>query len=405
MPPALAAFLWFGWPRVRRVRLRTYGLYFAGITTVIAAAELVAAYFVGGRAIPIEVLWAMYFLIAWRLAWEVWKRTVGRIGEPLRRWGRLTRSVSSRKGRGIEPRRMRLARIAACVPVLRVLLTLLFFAPLLCGALIHRIKIGNPANPWELEAMKIQTVSFQTADGLTLSGWFLPERGSDSTVVICHGAGANKGNFIGFLTLFYTQGCNALIFDFRGHGESDGHTSTFGLFESRDVIAAVDWLKRERPGRAVHVFGLGSSMGAMALARAAAEDTRIEAVVLDSCFVSARRFVSDHLRGLPLAGGLITDLALAGVSLHAGRSFWQLDATEAVRRISPRPILLIHGADDQMIAPAQMDDLFAIAGQPKSKWLGPGPHSNVLAVDFENYQKRVVEFFNAARAASSAAGR
>ena len=58
----------------------------------------------------------------------------------------------------------------------------------------------------------------------------------------------------------------------------------------------MDWLKSERPAKARHVYGLGSSLGAMTLVRAAAEDERIETVVLDSCFASASRLAHQHAR-------------------------------------------------------------------------------------------------------------
>src|SRR5437870_78681 len=62
----------------------------------------------------------------------------------------------------------------------------------------------------------------------------------------------------------------------------------------------------------------------------------------------------------------------------------------------PRPVFLIHGDEDHMIAPANMDCLFECARPPRQKWLGPGPHSNVLAVDYDEYQRRVVSFFKIA---------
>ena len=64
---------------------------------------------------------------------------------------------------------------------------------------------------------------------------------------------------------------NVLLFDFRGHGESDGHTVRFGAGERRDVLAAVAYLRERRPGQARQVVGLGVSMGAATLTLAAAE--------------------------------------------------------------------------------------------------------------------------------------
>jgi len=401
MPPGLGALLWWGWPRVRRVPVWRYGVYLAVMVPVIAGAEWLAASTARGRVKPVEVFWALWFVVAWRLAWAVWARTVGRIGKVRQRWvRRRTAEAASRPppvtGRRAVPRRTRV--LVALAGPLRAGLAVFVFAPLMFGSLIHRFKIGNPPDKAGYADLGVEAVSFRTADGLRISGWFVPEPGSDATAIICHGAGANKGNFAAFLSLFAGRGYNSLIFDFRGHGDSDGHTVTFGLYEDADVRAAVDWLKRERPDRARHVVGIGSSMGAMALVRAAADDDRIEAVVLDSCFVSAPRLAEQHLGGVPVVGRPLGTLILASMSLHARRSFWTLDASEAIGRLSGRPVLLIHGLDDMMIPPANTEALYALAAEPKDKWLAPGAHSNVLTDDFDEYQERVLALFDGATA-------
>lgn len=393
MPPALATMLWLGWPRVRHIPARRYLIYLVVMTATIAAAEAFAAHMARGRLLWIEVGWALYFVVAWRLAWALYSRTVGRLGEARRRWGRRVR----KRGSGAPAAQLRQARAARLIGPLRTALVVLVFAPLVLGALIHRIKIGNALDLGDNSDLQLETVTFTTRDGLALSGWFLPDPGSDATVVICHGAGANKGNFIDFLRVFDGRGYNSLIFDARAHGESAGHTTTFGLFETADVTAAVDWLKQTRPEQARHLYGLGSSMGAMTLLRAAADDPRIEAVVLDSCFASAPLLARQHTERLPVLGPLYADLIMASMSLHAGRSFWSLDGRNAIARLAPRPVLLIHGEDDFVIPPVNLDIMYAAAREPKQRWLGPGLHSNILTTDFEQYQRRVLEFLQAAR--------
>ena len=64
---------------------------------------------------------------------------------------------------------------------------------------------------------------------------------------------------------------NVLLFDFRGHGDSDGHTISLGRHERLDVLAAVHYLRAQRAEQARTVMGLGISMGASALTHAAAE--------------------------------------------------------------------------------------------------------------------------------------
>lgn len=398
MPPVLGAMLWIGWPEVRQVRWWKLAVYGGVMGLAVIGATAFAAYAARGRILWSEVGWAWHFCVGWRLAWALWAKAVGRLGEVRRRWGRRQRRASGGLLRMAGLQRRCLAALAMLVSPLRVTLVALIFVPLLAGSMIHRIKIGNPLDLADYASWPIEAVSFRTVDGLMLSGWFLPDRDADSTVVICHGAGANKGNFIDFLSLFYAAGHNALIFDFRGHGDSDGHTSTFGLFEEADVWAAVDWLKENRPEQARHVYGLGSSMGAMALVRAAAVDPRIEAIILDSAYLSAPRLAEQHLSRLPVIGPAMARLMLASLSLHAGASFWKLDASEDIARLAPRPLLLIHGADDVLIPPEILDELFDAAREPKEKWLGPGPHSNIMTTAFGGYQERVLAFLKRAGA-------
>jgi len=392
MPPALCSFLWMGWPEVRRISVAQLAIYLIVMVAAVGGAEAFTAHIARGRVIWAEVFWAVYFIVAWRAAWAVWARTIGRAGERYRRWG----SIASARAGGLlripVVRERRLAALTRLIAPVRFCLVLFVFAPLFVGSLVHRVKIGNPEAPGDYAHIPIEDVSFSTEDGLVLSGWFSSDDDSDTTVVICHGLGANKHNFLDFVHVFCRRGYSSLIFDFRGHGDSDGHTSTFGLLETADVRAAVDWLKRERPDRAVHVYGLGSSMGAMALVRAAVRDQRIEAVVLDSCFESGPALLHHHLGRIPVVGGLFADLLLASACLHLGASIWDLDATDAIGRLSPRPVLLVHGKGDFVMPPQNLDVLYRAAGEPKEKWLGPGPHSNIMTTDFDAYQARVLSF-------------
>jgi fermentation-respiration switch protein FrsA (DUF1100 family) len=396
MPPVLGAVLWILWPSVRRIPWWHHALYLAFLIAVIAAAITFAAHMARGRVLWIEVFWTVYFAVGWRLAWAIWRRTVGRLGERRRRWARrCRRSIRVTGHQPTAPQRRALLAARFISPA-RALAVVLVFIPLFFGSMIHRMKIGNPPDPAAFTDLDVEPVSFITADGLLLDGWFVPNGDSDDTVIICHGLGANKGNFAEFLQLFRGPGYNSLIFDFRGHGDSAGHTTTFGLYGDRDVRAAVDWLKSARPERARHVLGIGSSMGAMSLVRAAANDPRIEAVVLDSCCLSAPRLAEQHLGVIPVIGPLYGKVLLAVLSLNAGRSLWDLDLGDAIARLSPRPVLLIQGEDDIIIPPANLELLYKRAGEPKEKWLAPGPHSNILTTDFAQYQARVQHFFDRA---------
>ena len=65
-----------------------------------------------------------------------------------------------------------------------------------------------------------------------------------------------------------------------------------------------------------------------------------------------------------------------------------------VGRISPRPLLLIHGLEDVALPPVNSERLYAAAGEPKELWLVPGTgHSGARGVDRAEYERRVIAFF------------
>lgn len=391
-PPVLGACLLLFWPRTRRVKLQRVAAYVPIMLAIIAAAVVCVSRVAGGRVIWTEVLLCTYFAFGWRLAWEIWSRTVGRVGQRYvrlmrRRW-RLRRTHSLTTARAIGSVILRWL-----IPAGRIAMTAFIFVPFFVSMVCTlRLKIGNSFDPQSYAGMPFEDANFMTSDGLELHGWYLPGRGAESAVVICHGLGANKGNFFEFVRLFYGQGYNVLIFDLRGHGDSDGHTSGMGLLEDRDVLAAVRWLKQTYPGGARHVYGLGSSMGAAALLRAARQTNDIEALILDSCYSSAEILADQHVRAFPVIGPLFAEIAMAFLSLQLGENLANLDPLDAIGQLGGRPVLLIHATNDVIIPPENIELLFARAELPKAKWLGPGTHSNVLTEDFTGYQHRVLRF-------------
>ncbi|MDM8004558.1 MAG: alpha/beta hydrolase [Phycisphaerae bacterium] len=331
-----------------------------------------------------EVFVVLWFLISWRLAWELWARTVGRLGQKWIRWARY------RRHRGLQaPRAIRL------IPVGRALLTATVFVPaFLSCVLTHRCKILDGQDPRSIYQMDFEQVRIPTSDGIILDAWFIPEAGASRTILIGHGAGANKGNFVWFLGPLAGKGYSVMFFDFRAHGASTGRTTTYGIRERRDVLAAVEWLKRERPRQSEIIVGLGSSQGAMALALAAAVDQRINAVILDSPFTSPCQLAQDHARRVPVVGPVFVDLVLAGMSAQTGTDFFTCSAVQAVARMGSRPLMVIHGNEDFAMPADHAQRLYDAATGPREIWFGPGPHSNIITTDPREYEQRVFRFLD-----------
>ncbi len=142
-------------------------------------------------------------------------------------------------------------------------------------------------------------------------------------------------------------------------------------------------------------------MGAATLLLAAAVEPALAAIVSDSAYTDIAPLLE---REIPKQSGLPSFLApgamLAGRALY-GVDYYDVRPVDAVARIAPRPLLLIHGAADRYVPPTEQDELYAAASAPAnaevSVWRVPGAdHAQAYHTEGQEYVARVVEFFTAA---------
>lgn len=74
--------------------------------------------------------------------------------------------------------------------------------------------------------MTREDIEFQGEGGVTLRGWFYPASGATGptpTIVMSHGLTAVKEMYLDdFAAYFAAAGLNALVYDHRNFGDSDG---------------------------------------------------------------------------------------------------------------------------------------------------------------------------------------
>jgi fermentation-respiration switch protein FrsA (DUF1100 family) len=125
----------------------------------------------------------------------------------------------------------------------------------------------------------------------------------------------------------------------------------FGLWrQAREEAAlAAAFLRARAEVDALCTAVLGYSLGSYLAVQLAAEDPAVRAVVLAAG--------GDLPAGTPLAA------VARGVA----------DPIRAAGRISPRPLLMVHGRNDRTVRPEQAERLFAAAGEPKEiRWWDAG---------------------------------
>ena len=139
--------------------------------------------------------------------------------------------------------------------------------------------LAKPRQAIDAQALRLphRDVTFPAADGVRLSGWYVPGT-NGAAIVLVHGGGGDRTGTIRHARLLASSGYGVLLYDARGRGESEGQENAFGWRWDRDVRGAVDYL--EAAG-VRHIGLLGLSTGAEAVVTEAASDPRVAAVVSD----------------------------------------------------------------------------------------------------------------------------
>ncbi|HUZ00241.1 MAG TPA: alpha/beta fold hydrolase [Thermomicrobiaceae bacterium] len=250
------------------------------------------------------------------------------------------------------------------------------------------------AYAWHLRdypALRPQEVTFRSATGVTLAGRFF-SGATRQTIVLLHGYGGTQDEMLPVADALNRAGFSVFTYDQRGCGRSGG-VITFGALEQRDLSSAVDYLTARGE---VESFGaLGFSMGGATTVMTAARDPRIQAVVADSAWSNVYHWLRPSLRGALLhPSAPFSPASLKLVEVRSGIDLGTLRPVDLIGRISPRPLLLIHGTADTIVPPADSRQNFAAAGEPKALWwVSNAAHGQTLRPGHAAYMDRVVAFF------------
>ena len=151
---------------------------------------------------------------------------------------------------------------------------------------------------------------------------------------------------------------------------------------------------------------LANSMGAAVAITVAATEPRIRGIFSDAAYASLESATAWGFRsftGVPPwpFKRSVTWLVerMTGARMH------DLAVIESIASLSPRPVLLAHGADDPLVSPHDAEALYARAGEPKEIWRVPDAgHVVAEFVDPEVYDARVTGLFTRALEESAAPG-
>lgn len=215
----------------------------------------------------------------------------------------------------------------------------------------------RPVPPVSTTLPGAQEVVFPTADGLALTGWFVPaRRPADATVLVLNGNAGDRSARAPLADALAAAGLSVLLFDYRGYAGNPGSPSEAGL--AADARAARDYLLTRPDVRPDSLVYLGESLGAAVAVGLAAEHPPA-ALVLRSPFTSLADVGRLHYPYLPVRT-LLKD---------------RYDSAARIGAV-PGPVLVVAGGADRVVPARQSRQLYDAARGPKRYVEIPGADHN-----------------------------
>jgi fermentation-respiration switch protein FrsA (DUF1100 family) len=233
--------------------------------------------------------------------------------------------------------------------------------------------------------LKYEDVYFLAHDGTRLHAWFLPGQGRVlGTILFLHGNAENISTHIMSVRWLPARGFNVFLPDYRGYGASAGKPSLEGVQDDMDSAMRTLLARPDVAPDRIVVFGQ-SLGGAIAIYNVAHSPYRqhIRALVVESAFASHRQIAREKLASFWLTWPFQWPLSWTVSNDYS--------PSEAVAKISPIPLLIIHGDQDPIVPVQHARQLYELAKEPKQLWIVAGG-GHIQAFQQQSYRDRFVGY-------------
>ncbi len=280
----------------------------------------------------------------------------------------------------------------------RIVLSMLLASYLGIGVYFWLIQDREIFKPLSLEESKATREDFQTPadfglayDELTfpanqseipIHGFWLPASDEAPVAIYLHGQEVTRHNNLHHAKCLNELGCNVLVIDYRGYGETCGKMTPTEKSVCDDAQAAWEYVTETKNIAPERILIYGHSLGGAIAIDLATEHPEAGGLVVESTFTSIKdiaRFKNPLTHVLPL-------------SFLLRHPF---DSAEKIREEKLPPVLFVHGTADSKVPCSMCEHLHESArGPSKDMVLIKGGEHADRKQGQADYQTKVAAFLN-----------
>lgn len=238
-----------------------------------------------------------------------------------------------------------------------------------------------------------ENVEFLSKSNSQIKGWFIDGEKGKGAVILMHGIRSNRTQMIDRMRFLNKVGFSVLAFDFQSHAESIGEQIGLGYTERLDSDAAIEFIKNKLPNEKIGILGISMGGAAFLLSE---KKSNSDAVILEMVYPTMEKAVENRLNLWLFEGADVIEPILTiqfkprlGVSIDALRPIDKINELKI-------PQLFIVAENDVHTTLDESKDFFNRANSPKNFWIVlNAEHEDLLKVAPTDYEKNVLDFFNA----------
>lgn len=236
------------------------------------------------------------------------------------------------------------------------------------------------------------------SDAVTLAAFFYDNQADGRcAVLMLHGYTSTRYGVLQYADPFWRRGCDLLVYDARGHGESSDAYHTYGYYEKFDGQAAYEWLLQKTGLSTTDAGIIGVSYGAATSLQMVPLIPDAAFVVADSAYQDLRTIVV--YQAAEQFGKWTRPFAPGAFFITQLRANFDIDDVSPQNAVSGAgmPILLVHARADTFTPPANSEAIYAHSNPATTELhitdYGTA-HARSILDDYEAYKALVDNFLD-----------